>query len=529
MATALRQSAIVRSVAVAGLLVVIPSAAPAQRRAIPIAEIRHSSSDSADTRLIAALRTFIPQVIRQHGTPGINLAVARRGRVIWEAGFGFADLERRTPMTPETVFHSGSMGKAYTATAVMQLVERGVMALDEPINNYLRGFEIKNPLGDREITLRDLLTHRTGLTGNAAGSGYREPKPLAQHVRETYARGTFPEYRNPLWSAKVGERPQYSNLGLATLGLLVEVTNPDRLSFSDYVQRHIIDPLGMRSTQYPPVQDRRHIRPEIFARMSTGYAKFGSVHVPTPTIYFADHPAGTVVSVPGQHIKLVLAYLGGGSYNGYRLLGPETVKQMITPQVRVSAELQWGLVWWLRNVGQDEFSFSHGGDHMWGWSNELAAYPELDLAVAVSKNQWPIPNDSPDRKRELQLIQNFIVGWIKRERAGLPAPPPRSWAWKTSYVIGLMMAQSLAGVLGIDPELVAKSGEAMAKGGRGDVMGVAEPLWDPAGFRAGLADLAPLAPTRDSVRAFLKSDRLRVAPEELELLFRELGGRGALP
>lgn len=191
-------------------------------------------------------------------------------------------------MTPRTAFHSGSMGKVYTATAVMQLVEQGVMSLDEPINHYLRDFQITNPLGDRGVTLRDLLTHRSGLAGNAAGSDYLPPKPLAQHVKETYARGTFKEYSKPLWSAKVGEKPQYSNLGLATLGYLVEVTNPERLTFSQYVQKHIIDPLGMTSTQYPPVQDAEHVRPEIYSAMSKGYARFGPVHLPTPAIYFAD-------------------------------------------------------------------------------------------------------------------------------------------------------------------------------------------------------------------------------------------------
>jgi CubicO group peptidase (beta-lactamase class C family) len=513
----------------AAVMLQLASAATAQTRTIPVAEARKPGISADDLRLIDAVRAFVPHVMRHLGTPGLNLAIARSGRIIWEAGFGYADLDRRTPMTPETVFHSGSMGKAYTATAVMQLVDRGVMALDEPINRYLDGFTIQNPLGDRDITLRDLLTHRTGLTGNDAGSDYLPPKPLAEHVRETYARGHFLEYRTPLWSAKVGEKPQYSNFGLATLGLLVQLTNPERLTFSDYVQKHIIDPLGMTLTQYPPVQDRGHVRPEIFSRMSTGYAKLGAVQIPTPTIYFADHPAGTLLSVPGQTIKLVLAYLNGGRFNGHQLLAAETAKQMITPQVTVTPELSWGLIWWLRNLGKDDFNFSHGGDHMWGWSNELTGYPELDLAIAVSKNQWPIPNDNPDRKRELLLIQNFVAGWIKRERAGQRPPPTHTWAWKTSYVIGLMMAQSLGGVLGIDPGALERSGVAMAKGGRDDFIGAAERMWDPAGFRAGLADLAPLTPVRDSVRAFLRSNRLQVAPEELELLFRELGGRGALP
>src|SRR6185295_19108991 len=122
--------------------------------------------------LIAALKEDIPQILRLVGTPGLNLAIARRGQVIYEDGFGYADLERKIPMTAATVTHSGSMGKTYTATAVMQLVEQGVIGLDDPVNKYLKEFQIRNPLGDREITFRDLLTHRSGLNGNTAGSEF---------------------------------------------------------------------------------------------------------------------------------------------------------------------------------------------------------------------------------------------------------------------------------------------------------------------------------------------------------------------
>lgn len=137
----------------------------------------------ADTRLIAAAKRFIPEVQQVYGVPGIEMAVARHGRVIWQEGFGYADLARRTPMTAETVFRTGSMGKTYTATAVMQLVEQAVLALDTPINSYLRAgeapFEVTNPLGSREITIRDLMTHRSGLTSDAAGSELDPPAPLA--------------------------------------------------------------------------------------------------------------------------------------------------------------------------------------------------------------------------------------------------------------------------------------------------------------------------------------------------------------
>ncbi|MDX2056787.1 MAG: serine hydrolase domain-containing protein, partial [Gemmatimonadales bacterium] len=92
---------------------------------LPTAAQSQSGPTPSERNLFAALEADIPELIRMTGTPGLNLAIARRGQVLWEGAFGFADLERRIPMTPRTLTHSGSMGKTYTAIAVMQLVERG--------------------------------------------------------------------------------------------------------------------------------------------------------------------------------------------------------------------------------------------------------------------------------------------------------------------------------------------------------------------------------------------------------------------
>lgn len=481
--------------------------------------------EQSDRALIEALMDYIPHVMRVHRTPGLNIALARRGEVIWERGFGFADLSRRRPMAPETVMHSGSMGKTYTATAVMQLVERGVMDLETPINAYLPSWRIENPLGDQEITLYDLLTHRSGLTSNAAGSEFLAPKPLGKHLREGYATSHFKSYGGevlPRWSAKVGERFQYSNFGLATLGYLVEVTNPERLSFSEYVQRHIIDPLGMTSTQYPPVQDANHVRREIFRRFSNGYAHFGPVHLPTMAIYFADYPAGTVVTTPGDHIRLLLAYLGGGSYEGHQLLKPETVETMLKPRLEMGDAGWLGLIWMLRNIGQEDFNFGHGGAHMYGWTNDFRAYPEQDFALAVTANHWPMLHE---RYREHLAIADFTSRWIQRE-SELGAPPHfRSWAWKSSYVIGLVLVEQLAGSLGISTPITDDMVEEMIAGAQIDAYDrFNEAIWDEDGFRAGVQAMREVEMTPEGIKAFLESDRIEVTRWELELIHRELGG-----
>ena len=498
-----------------------------------IPAIAREEAPANDARLIEALKSFIPHVMRQVGTPGLNIALARRGKVIWEEGFGYANLEKKTPMTPQTVMRSGSMGKTYTATAVMQLVEQGVIGLFDPINKYLKEFQVINPLGEREITFHDLLTHRGGLSSNDAGSDFLPPKPLGQSLKEDYGKKMFKIYEGtvvPRWSSKVGEKFQYSNFGIATLGYLVEVTNPEKLSFSEYQQKHIIDPLGMTSTQYPPVQDAAHVRPDIFARVSTGYAQFGPVDIPTPDIFFADFPAGAVVTTPGDHIRLLLAYLNQGNYNGYQLLKPETVRLMLSPRVDAGSGSAVGLVWVLKNLNKPDYNFQHGGAHMYGWNNEFRAYPDQDFAIVVATNHWNVPNPAErGAKRESQLICDFISSWLMREKANYRrTQPAASWAWKTSYVIGLMIVDSTKGGLGIESPITPEMIEAMAV--KAKVRTEAEngaSVWDPAGFRAGVKDMMSIRMIPAAIKAFLESERLQVAPEELDIIFRELGGSGS--
>ena len=411
-------------------------------------------SVDVSTGLAERLREYIPELLRIEHVPGLNIAVALDGRVIIEEGFGWSDLEQKVAYDRNTVMHSGSMGKTYTATAVMQLVEQGALALDEPVNTYLREFRVTNPLGEREVTVRDLLTHQSGMTPNNATSDYAAPPPLGEHLKRVYDEKLHDLYHGsvaPLWLGKVGQAFMYSNYGIATLGYLVEITNPEGLSFSDYVQRHIIDPLGMTSTQYPPVQDAAHVRPEIFERLSKGYTGLGEWNLPTPAVYFADFPAGCVVTTPGDHIRILQAYLAGGTYNGYQLLKPETVREMLTPSIpwpNLNNNGHVGLVWRLVDHGKPTFSFGHGGGHMYGFTNDYRAWPEIGLAVAVATNRWDqvwwtLP---AAYKPPVAQIEDAIYSWVA---GGIPERPRRSWAWKESYALGLITVERLQVALSI--------------------------------------------------------------------------------
>src|SRR3954467_9808280 len=104
-------------------------------------------------RLAEMLDELVPRVLRVTGTPGLSLAIARGGEPVLERGYGLADVASGRPMTPETVSHAGSISKLFTGAAVLQLVEKGRLDLDEPASSYV-DFPIENPLGERAITIR---------------------------------------------------------------------------------------------------------------------------------------------------------------------------------------------------------------------------------------------------------------------------------------------------------------------------------------------------------------------------------------
>ena len=189
-----------------------------------------------------------------------------------------------------------------------------------------------------------------------------------------------------------------------------------------------------------------------------------------------------------------------------------------------------GLVWRLWNVGKPDFGFGHGGAYMFGWRDEFRAYPGLDVAAVVATNQWDML--SPSYGLTSGAVLDFIVSWAEHEREGLHHPQAdATWAWKCSYGMGLVWVDQIMGALGTHSPLTDQSIDAAVHGAqlRGAESGNAA-QWDPAGFRAGVDDIRRVPMRADSIRAFLASDRLRVWPEELNLIYAALGGTpGAVP
>ncbi len=173
------------------------------------------------------------EMARRH-IPGVALLVIRDGKTVKARGYGFANLEHNVPVKPETIFQSGSMGKQFTATAVMMLVEDGKVGLDDKITKYFT----EAPESWKDVTVRQLLSHTAGFTDYPRDFNFREDYTEDQLLKRAM---TIP------LAFKPGEKWQYSNLGYVTLGILIHKVTGQ--FYGDFLQDRIFRPLGMSATR----------------------------------------------------------------------------------------------------------------------------------------------------------------------------------------------------------------------------------------------------------------------------------------
>lgn len=180
------------------------------------------------------VQAYLESEMKAAQIPGVAVAVIRNGEIVLAKGYGYANVEHQVPVKPETIFQSGSMGKQFTATAVMLLMEDGKLALDDKITKYFPD----SPETWRNITIRHLLTHTSGMADYPPDFDFRRDYT----EDELYQRAKLVPLAFP-----AGEKWKYSNLGYMMLGILIH-----RVSgkfYGDFLQERVFKPLGMSSTR----------------------------------------------------------------------------------------------------------------------------------------------------------------------------------------------------------------------------------------------------------------------------------------
>ncbi|BAH46769.1 hypothetical membrane protein [Brevibacillus brevis NBRC 100599] len=249
--------------------------------------------------------------------PGAAIVITQGDRIIFKKGYGFADVEQQIPVDPErTVFRIGSVTKSFTATAAMQLVEKGKLSLREDLNTVLKDYKITNNRYG-PITLHHLLTHTAGIDEKIYKRDNHEsviPEFSTETVNETL------QMQETIFTP--GSKFQYSNAGTGLLGSVIEQASGQ--SLHDYMRENIFRPLGMDSAELYLPEDRSKLAKSYY------YDGNGYQTIPYSGIIFPG--SGAANMTPVDFAPYMIAHLSGGSYNGTSLLKPETVQSMHAQQ-----------------------------------------------------------------------------------------------------------------------------------------------------------------------------------------------------
>ncbi len=283
---------------------------------------------------------------------GAVTLVARRGKIVHFEAHGLMDIESKKPMTKDAIFRIASMTKPVTGAAVMMMVEEGKIRLTDPVSKFIPEFKdmkvamprnsitpapAAQPAGApdfylepayREITVRDLLTHTSGLM--SGGLGAREGARIAPKSPTDTLATYIPKLAAVPLDFQPGTQWAYSgSAGPEVLGRIVEIVSG--LPYDQYLKTRVFDPLGMKDTFFYTPDDKRPRLVTLYDKSPNGLRKNANQDGVSSKIYFGA--GGGLMSTAEDYLQLAQMYLNGGKLNGHVLLSPTTVKLMSSNHV----------------------------------------------------------------------------------------------------------------------------------------------------------------------------------------------------
>jgi CubicO group peptidase (beta-lactamase class C family) len=348
------------------------------------------------------LEEYIATTIREWELPGAAIAVVKDGRVLVARGYGVRELGKSALIDAQTIFDIASLTKSFTSAAIGALVDDGTLSWDDPISRMLPEVEFADPYLTANVTLRDLLAHRTGLPA-ANGPTFAAILPRDRLLR-------LVRYVEPV--APFRARYVYSNLGYTVAGeagARAAGTTWERL-----VTERLLRPLGMTRTT-TDFAGALH-----FGNLAVGHALFGGEQRPVPrgdASRTHTAPAGAVQSSAADLARWMIFHLGDGTHAGRRVLSPDVMAAMHSPHVispttesfRASRQVRYfagyGLGWQI---------FDYRGHLLWWHSGNgdgqvarMVLVPELRLGVAVLVNSWKA-GGSLNQAIALRVIDHYL-------------------------------------------------------------------------------------------------------------------------
>jgi CubicO group peptidase (beta-lactamase class C family) len=359
------------------LLIAFAASVSAQTDEVPV------DLEELEARLI--------EILEQTHTPGLGITLVSRDAVIWEAGLGSAKFENDVEATPETLFRIGSISKMFVALAVLRLVERGRLDLDDRVRDLVPEIEFENPWSETDpVRLVHLLEHTAGFDDiHLVEFANSDPTPLS--LKEGLA--FHPHSRTVRW--RPGTRFSYSNSGPAVAAYIVEKVTDEQ--FEEYVEDNIFRALGMTTASHLLTDTVRKRRATLYVGGT----------VPTPYWHLLMRPSGSINASARDMSPFVRMLINRGELGGARIVREASIRRMETPESTLGAEIGLQAGYGLANYSSvtDGFVFRGHNGGMTGGLADLGYLPEHGLGYALMINS----DNGAALRRMMILTRRFLT------------------------------------------------------------------------------------------------------------------------
>jgi CubicO group peptidase (beta-lactamase class C family) len=406
--------------------------------ALPLAGELVPTTKPEEVGLSAERLARINEMMKRHLAAGdfaggVTL-VARKGKIAHLEAHGVMDLESKLPMPKNAVFRIASMTKPVTGVAIMMMMEEGKLRITDPVSKFIPEFKdmkvaVASPAqgppppppaagqaavaprfytvpAERQITIRDLLTHTSGLASGPMGNS--DVRKIARKPTETLA-DYIPRLALTALEFQPGTRWMYSaQAGMDTLGRIVEITSGQ--PFDQFLRQRVFDPLGMKEISFYPTETLEPRMPAVYQTGAKGLQKNQNPNSMSSKVYFMG--SGGLITTAEEYAKFGQMLLNGGELNGKRLLSPRTVEYMSAvhiPDTLPGRPLGEGYGLSVRVVNHAVAGGSRVSDGSFGWSGVYGTHfwvdPKEEI-VAVMMTQTSVAAMRPEFEN---LVMSAIV------------------------------------------------------------------------------------------------------------------------
>lgn len=397
-----------RALALSGIVAVTSVTAPAYAAHVDSAQVRVAQTDSLD---FTQVDTLMNTLIAEYNVPGVGLALIRDGQIVYTNGYGFADVETKRPVTPDSVFAIGSITKSFTSLGIMQLVEQGKVNLDDPVTKYLPDFTLAQKDYTPLLKVRHLISHTSGLPRADERWGGKPFATRADAIKDTML-------IQP--TAKPGEIYQYCNQNFLLAGAVIEAVTGQ--TWEDYTRASIFTPLGIESGSFD-IEEAGKASDFAWPYLDDVLKDFTRLPFTSPGFQGvkAIGPAGSINMSTRDLAAYALSQLGGNP----DVASEQMLKTLHTPQVALTTSQEGQQVTPIFTGVKENYAFGwytelyrllnvvHHGGSIDGYQSELTLVPEKKIAVVLLSNTGT-SSLAMEEVARIRLIE-FLLGLSANE------------------------------------------------------------------------------------------------------------------